>query len=203
MGLSVLVYQLVGQLFPALKVPGLAGLLYLMAFPSLAITYLAIPVSLGMAILRYRLYDIDLVIRRTLIYGVLTGLLAIVYFASVVLLQSLFRRIAWQGQEQLVVVLATLTSAALFTPLRHRVQERIDRRFFRRKYDANRVLTAFAATCRDEVNLERLMDELLRVIQETIQPTQVSLWLQRHPPPQSGRPAISPFEAVNSNGGGR
>ena len=136
-----------------------------------------LPVAVGMAILRYRLYNIDLLLNRTLVYGVLTAVLAGVYFGSIVLFQVFFR--AFTGQEsQLAVVFSTLAIAALFTPLRLRIQSFIDRRFYRRKYDARRTLEAFSAKLRTETDLDALSNELIDVIRETMQPTSVSLWLE-------------------------
>jgi uncharacterized membrane protein YhdT len=139
----------------------------------------AVPVSIGIAILRYRLYDIDLLINRTLVYGSLTIMLAAVYFAGVVGSQYVFR--ALTGHEdfpQLTIVVSTLVIAALFAPLRRRIQAFIDRRFYRRKYDAGKTLDNFSARLRDETDLDSLNAELITVVNETMQPEHVSLWLR-------------------------
>jgi len=138
---------------------------------------LTIPAAIAIAILRHRLYDIDIIIRRTLQYALLTGLLALVYFGSIVLLQSLFDSVTGE-QSPAVIVLSTLLIAALFTPLRRRVQEVIDRRFFRQKYDAQQVLATFALTARDETDVDNLNRELQEVIEQTLQPDGVGIWLR-------------------------
>jgi len=138
-----------------------------------------IPVAAGVAILRYRLYDIDVVINRTLVYGSFTAILVVVYFGGVVTTQATFRALTDQQQpQQLSIVVSTLVIAALFNPLRRRIQGFIDRRFYRRKYDARKTLEAFSAKLRDETDLEALSDDLVGVVRETMQPANVSLWLR-------------------------
>jgi hypothetical protein len=139
----------------------------------------SIPVATGIAILRYRLYDIDRIINRTLVYGVLTGILALVYFGGVAASEAIFRALSGQEQQpQIAVVVSTLVIAALFTPLRRRIQRFIDRRFFRRKYNAAKTLEGFSMKLRDETDLKALSDDLVGVVRETIQPAHVSLWLR-------------------------
>ena len=133
--------------------------------------------TVGYAILRHRLYDIDLVIRRTLVYSLLTALLAAIYFGSIVALEALARALLVQADSPVVVVASTLLIAALSAPLRRRVQAVIDRRLYRRKYDAARTLAVFGATLRDDVDLSRLSEHLVDVVDETMQPVSVGLWL--------------------------
>ncbi|MDQ3886705.1 MAG: hypothetical protein M3308_06805 [Actinomycetota bacterium] len=136
-----------------------------------------LPLSLTIAITRYRLFDIAIIIHRALVYGSLTGLLLAVYFGSVVLLQAGFRALTSQGSD-LAIIISTLVSAALFQPLRQGLQHGIDRHFYRRKYDATTTLAAFSAQLRNEVDLPTLTDELVAVVQETMQPAHVSLWIR-------------------------
>jgi hypothetical protein len=143
-----------------------------------ALFFALIPATIGLAVLRYRLWDIDVIIRRTLVYSVLTGLLALAYFGSVVVLQNTFGALTGHQQSTLVTVLSTLVIAALFVPLRRRVQAVIDRRLYRRKYDAARILAAFGTSARDDVDLDDLTQRLLGVVDETMQPASVGLWLR-------------------------
>jgi hypothetical protein len=133
----------------------------------------------------YRLYDIDVVINRTLVYGSLTTILVAVYFGGVATTQTILRALSGQTEQpQLAVVISTLVIAALFNPLRRRIQSFIDRRFYRRKYDARKTLEAFSARLRDETDLETLNNELAGVLRETMQPAYVSLWLRPDRPPK-------------------
>jgi hypothetical protein len=142
-----------------------------------AMLFPLIPISVGMAILRYRLYDIDLLINRTLVYGSLTATLIALYFVGIVVLQRVFVLLTGQ-QSTLAVVASTLLIAALFTPLRRRIQSFIDRRFYRKKYDARKTLEAFSTQLRNATDLEALGDDLVGVVRETMQPAHVSLWLR-------------------------
>jgi hypothetical protein len=137
----------------------------------------AIPIAIGIAILRYRLYDIDIIINRTLVYGSLTATLVLLYFAVIVVLQRLFVLLSGQ-QSTLAVVASTLLIAALFNPLRGRIQSFIDRRFYRRKYDARKTLETFSAKLRNETDLDALSADVVGVVRETMQPEHISLWLR-------------------------
>jgi hypothetical protein len=144
------------------------------------LTLTIVPLSLSIAVLRYRLYDIDVVINRTLVYGLLTLMLLLVYFGSVTSLQYAFRALSGHADlPQLTIVVSTLVIAALFNPLRLRIQAFIDRRFYRQKYDAAKTLEAFSAKLRDETDLDSLNAELLAAVRETMQPEHVSLWLRK------------------------
>jgi hypothetical protein len=149
------------------------------------VSFTAVPIAVGFAVLNYRLYDIDLIINRTLVYGSLTATLVALYFGGIVVLQRIFLTLT--GQEStLAVVASTLLIAALFTPLRRRIQSFIDRRFYRKKYDARKTLEAFSAKLRDETDLQALNSELVGVVRETMHPAHVSLWLRPDPAQKGG-----------------
>ena len=170
-GISLLFsVSVVSSLLPEGAVDFLANLLW-------AIVPASLPIAVGIAILRYRLYDIDVVINRTLVYGFLSVLLAATYYGSVAVLQGVFRALTG-GQSTLAIVASTLAIAALFVPLRRRIQGFIDRLFYRRRYDAAKTLEAFSAKLRDETDLDALSDDLVGVVRETMQPAHVSLWLR-------------------------
>lgn len=181
-GLAMLVTVFVGGygllLFPALADP---GSLYQLALAAIT-TWLPlfIPLSFGFAMLRYRLWDIDILINRTLVYGILTALLALIYVSLIFALQFLTHVLTGQaGDNPVLIVVSTLAIAALFQPLRHRIQATIDQRFYRRKYNAAKTVADFSATLRNEVNLATLSEHLVAVVQETMQPEHVSLWLRK------------------------
>ena len=163
--------------------PLLAGLLQ----DAITISFAGIPVAIGFAVLKYRLYDIEIVINRTLVYVPLTATLVALYFGGIVVLQWIF--VLLTGEEStLAVVASTLAIAALFNPFRRRIQTLIDRRFYRSKYDARKTLEAFSAKLRDETDLEALNDDLVGVVAETMQPAHVSLWLRPDAAPQRRQP---------------
>ena len=145
---------------------------------TLGLLLLPIPVAIAIAIVRHQIFDIDTIINRTLVYGTLTAVLALVYYVSVVLLQQLFGALTGE-RSQLAIVASTLAIAVLFQPLRRHIHAAVDRRFFRHRYDAARVLAAFRGRVRDEVDLQRLGDDLLAVVEETMQPAQISLWVRK------------------------
>ena len=171
-GASFLVGDLSGRSAPSLALK--------VAQDITTLAFAGLPVAAGIAILRYRLYDIDIIINRSLVYGSLTATLVVVYFGSVVSLQAAFRALSGEDST-LAVVASTLTIAALFGPLRRRVQGFVDRRFYRRKYDAAKTLEAFATRLREETDLDTLSDDLVGVISSTMQPEHVSLWLRPDP----------------------
>jgi hypothetical protein len=170
--LGFIVYPLItgGEMFK--RQDNLFSLLF---FSSMA---LFPPLAIGLAVLRYRLWDIDLIIRRTLVYSILTVVLTLIYFSSVVGLQELFQVFTGQHQSPLATVISTLAVAALFGRLTRRIQDGIDRRFYRKKYDAQQVLAAFNTTLREEVDLDHLTDSIPQVVEEIMKPAHVSLWLR-------------------------
>lgn len=173
---------------PALNMPGAYlvntpnSFLLIVILPLYRFYYLPVPFCIGIALLRYRLWDIDRVINRTLVYGLLTAMLALLYFGLVLGLQSLFDRVLGSAaaSSPIILVGSTLIIAALFQPLRRVIQNKIDRRFYRSKYDAQHTIATFSATLRSEVDLEELQGRLLAVVEETMQPAHLSLWM-RHP----------------------
>ena len=160
---------------------------YSLLLSFMLMSFAGVPIAIGFAVLKYRLYDIDVVINRALVYGPLTATLVALYFGGIVVLQRFFVFLTGQ-QSTLAVVASTLTIAALFNPLRRRIQGFVDRRFYRRKYDAARTLEGFSLKLRDETDLEALSDELVGVVRETLQPAHVSLWLLPDTAPQRRQP---------------
>jgi hypothetical protein len=173
----IILYDLIAYLVPG---AGAADSVFLLANGTIGtLTFLLLPLSMGIAILRFRLWEIDLIIRRTLIYTALSIILVLIYVGLVFIFGALLRNIVGQQQNPLVIVASTLVVAALVQPLRHGIQRVIDRRFYRRKYDATKTIEAFSATLRSEVDLSQLKEHLLNVVQDTMQPAHISLWLLR------------------------
>jgi hypothetical protein len=179
---SLLVCIVVGS---GLEVPRLAfrslDIVYdLFATTLTTLVFLLVPLSVGVAILRYRLWEIDVLINRTLVYGSLSTLLALLYFGCVFGLQALFHALTGQGAASpAIMVVSTLAIVALFQPFRQRIQQAIDRRFYRQKYDAAKTLAVFSATLRGELDLTELGEQLVAVVNETMQPSSISLWLRQ------------------------
>jgi hypothetical protein len=171
MGLSFL-GNFLGSISPVLR-----AVYAKIADPLVQIETIALPITIGMAILRYRLYDIDIIIRKTLTFAVLTSILSAVYFGSVLLAQQMFRTVTG-GTPELVIVISTLLIAALFNPLRRGVQDVVDRRFYRRKYDTARTLAAFSNVLREQTDLNQLSRHLVQVVDQTMHPAHISLWLK-------------------------
>src|SRR5215467_10081046 len=162
------------QVFPTLGQPG--SLYVVLARPGFTLLFLFAPISIGIALLRYHLWDIDVIINRTLVYGSLSAILAAIYLGSILAIESLLAlltRQAPQAQSPLAIVISTLVIAALFNPLRHRLQQLIDRRFYRSKYNAEKALAAFAVTLQSEVELAALQHKVVEVIEETMQPSSI------------------------------
>lgn len=170
---SNLLYQRLGASYFSFSLFG-----RMLAASFITVYMLLLPLSFAIAILRYRLWDIDFLIRRTLAYSALTVTLAIIYLASVVLLQDLFNALTGETQPAIVTVISTLAIGALFTPLRHRIQKSIDQRFYRQKYDAEKTLMAFSSSLRDEVDLDTLSNRLITVVETTMHPEHVLLWIK-------------------------
>ena len=181
--IALLGFLLLGNLLPAIlrllmPLQSLSLLLFTILVTSIYLILLLIPLSLAIAILRYRLWDVDVLINKTLVYGLLTGMLVAVYAGCIIIMQALLRGLFNQNSDVAIVV-STLVIAALFQPLRRLIQAGIDRRFYRSRYDAARTLAAFSATLRNEVDLSQLSEDLITVVQETMQPAHISLWLRQ------------------------
>jgi hypothetical protein len=172
-------------ILPWLDPTGLAALFYqLFGIPLFLLCVFSVPLTITFSILRYRLWDIDLFINRAMVYAALTAALALGYVGSVLLLQWLFYVLTGEEQSEIVTAVSTLAIAATFQPVRRRIQDFVDRRFYRRKVEAEQLLAAFSASARDEVDLARLTDDLLAVIDKTLSPAHVSLWMSKTTAPK-------------------
>ena len=172
-----------GSLFPSVAGSSGSGILGNLLEDAITLSFGGVPVAIGFAVLKYHLYDIDVLINRTLVYGPLTAMLALMYFGAVTASQALFQTFTGQDDlSQLAVVTSTLVIAALFNPVRRQMQSFIDRRFYRQKYDARKTLEAFSAKLREEMDLDSLNADLVAVVGETLQPEHVTLWLRPDTP---------------------
>src|SRR6266702_883338 len=190
MSVAVGCYVGLNVLYGVFSLPPRGPFADLIIFTAIYFLMLLIPLSIAFAILRSRLWDIDILINRTLVYGTLTAMLAVVYVGLVIGLSALLRGLISQDNS-VAIVLSTLAIAALFHPLRKRIQAIIDRRFYRRKYDAAKIIEAFSATLRNELDLTQLSEQLVAVVQETMQPSHVSLWLPQAKPDRKEQTAWS------------
>lgn len=198
-GLAATSLVILGREVPLLIFPSLSvssSFYFLISTYVYPLGLLLIPLSLGVAVLRYRLWDIDTIINKALVYGGLSLLLAVAYLGLILGLESLLGAIMGQSAQPVVIVISTLAIAALFQPLRHRLQHIIDHRFYRQKYDAARMVAAFSATLQNEVDLSQLSEQLVAVIRETMQPASISLWLRT--PSQERRPGSHQLLQLNN-----
>jgi hypothetical protein len=177
-GGAVAVFYLLFVLLGVAREVGLVGSWSRVIEEVIVFPFTLIPVSIGIAILRHRLYDIDVIINKALVYTVLTGVLALIYLTAVLLVGNLLRALSGQSTSSLAVAASTLAVAALFRPVRARIQGFIDRRFFRSKYDAQQMITDFSAKMREQIDLDSLTNEMAAVVRDTVQPTHVSLWIR-------------------------
>jgi hypothetical protein len=184
--------SIIGDFIPELSRP---DSLYQLLVNNLGglLVFLPIAVSVSIALLRYRLWNIDIIINRTLVYGTLTVILSVIYIGLIFGLQALLHGVISQ-ENGVAIVISTLATAALFQPLRHRLQMIVDRRFYRSKYDAAKIIETFSATLRNEVDLEQLSEQLVAVVQETMQPTHISLWMSK-----PGRNENHPFQTSDAH----
>jgi hypothetical protein len=169
-------YLLTLVLFPSGQLSPTTSVAYELLLTPLNVMQLFLPLALAFAIFRYRLWDIDIIVRKTLTYGIVVVLLALVYFGSVIVLQQIFASVTG-ARSEVITVVSTLAIAVLFVPLRNQIQKVIDQRFYRKKYDTQQVLQDYARTVRDETDLEQLSERLVEVVNETLKPQSVTVWL--------------------------